>query len=370
MSEGVEVIRFGAEHRRGVLALWARYFGAWSAGRLEQRWAWQFEANPWASERGWAIHVGVQGDRVVGHIAGVPIPMRVDGRRTIVLAATGLVADESQRWLGFRLVRALLGDGPVLATAMSEAARKLLVTCGARPIGGSRGRLVLARRSSGALARSIRWRLPAALCPLVSGRVLGGLGLGRTRDRGALPRAEEGADVRPIGRFDGSADGLWERASAGTGWTVERDAAYLNWRYVDMPTQRAVRLGLYEGGELSAVCVGVVRAKGDRTMRPCVRFGEVAEVVARDPGSAGVRGLVARVCGVLDRRGVDAITTSRMTGGAGSVLEGLGWKAEESDEFEGALCSAGAGAGAGTLGEGGGWMYGAGDGDSMWAFCL
>jgi hypothetical protein len=58
---------------------------------------------------------------------------------------------------------------------------------------------------------------------------------GRMRRRSSLR-------LESLERFDARFDALWERAKPQLGIAVRRDAEYLNWRYVAMPTHRHERL--------------------------------------------------------------------------------------------------------------------------------
>lgn len=373
MSTDLQVTRYNPTHLPGILALWARYFGPWSRDRLIRRWNWQYLSNPVAVNLPVPIHVGLVGDQVVGHIGAVPIPMRLTAATTTtVLAATGLVADEAHRWLGFRLVRALLADGPILATAMSEAARKLLTSTGAAPIPLSRTQHILQRRTAGSLARSIRWRLPAPLCPLITPSLLHPFTFWRKPpNQKLLPRPAPlpaSTHIRPIDRFDADADALWHRVSAPLTFTIERTAQYLNWRYTDMPTQRSIRLGLFEHGRLTAVAVGILRAKPDRAMLPCVRVGEITELIADDPPSSAVASLISTLCARLDRHTPDVLTAGPLTPATSAALQRLGFTTRTSDEFEAAVSAPGVSPD--TFPTPDTAMLTTADGDSLYAFCL
>lgn len=70
-------------------------------------------------------------------------------------------------------------------------------------------------------------------------------------------------DFRPIERFGADFDAFFERASRGPSAVLARDAAYMNWRYVDIPHRRYRVLGRVEGGELAGVIVlSMVRDQG------------------------------------------------------------------------------------------------------------
>lgn len=102
--------------------------------------------------------------------------------------------------------------------------------------------------------------------------------LGRIADglRGLLSRRglELPADyeVERLERFDHEADRLWGEVGPGYRVALERDAAYLNWRYVDNPDDYTL-LGLRRGGLL----VGIIVLT--ETVRRGVRCGEIVDFV-------------------------------------------------------------------------------------------
>lgn len=70
----------------------------------------------------------------------------------------------------------------------------------------------------------------------------------RNRRRFPLPGAA--AELRRIERFDASVDALFAARAPRTGLVGERSAEWLNWRYVDNPSQRQESFGLFADGEL------------------------------------------------------------------------------------------------------------------------
>jgi hypothetical protein len=73
--------------------------------------------------------------------------------------------------------------------------------------------------------------------------------------------------LEALERFDARFDALWERAKPHLGIAVRRNAEYLNWRYVAMPTHRHERLAaVTPTGEVAGYVV----------WRPCQRTGSVS----------------------------------------------------------------------------------------------
>jgi hypothetical protein len=63
------------------------------------------------------------------------------------------------------------------------------------------------------------------------------------------------AECEPIRRFDSSFTDLWERLAPKFDLAVRRDAAYLNWRYIEPPHVRYAIVALKRQGELHGYAV-------------------------------------------------------------------------------------------------------------------
>jgi GNAT superfamily N-acetyltransferase len=103
------------------------------------------------------------------------------------------------------------------------------------------------------------------------------------------PAEAPGIEVHPADSFDPRADRLWEQAAADFPLTVRRDAAYLNWRYVDNP-QKQYQILLAERGsgnanppDLAGYCVLSFK---DRTSQSAAALAEL--LLAPGETSAGL----------------------------------------------------------------------------------
>jgi hypothetical protein len=63
------------------------------------------------------------------------------------------------------------------------------------------------------------------------------------------------AECEPIRRFDGSFTALWEKLAPKFDLAVRRDAAYLNWRYIEPPHVRYSVVALKRNGETHGYAV-------------------------------------------------------------------------------------------------------------------
>jgi GNAT superfamily N-acetyltransferase len=226
-----EIVRFRQEDRRQVEALYRRVFGPDAAEANRLRWDWQYRRNPNVSVDGPLIWLAREGTTIVGQYATMPVRLSLSGRG--IDASWGMdvmVAPERQRQgLGDVLFRtwdrhtgASLGLG--LSAASYNLFRKMSwpdlgpVPCLVKP---------LSRRA----LRRPTW--PVGLNRLVSYVTFPWI---RVIARSKPLQGE----VRTIRHFDESFTRLWERVSPRFGFAVRRDAAYLNWKYIQAPHVRYV----------------------------------------------------------------------------------------------------------------------------------
>lgn len=85
-------------------------------------------------------------------------------------------------------------------------------------------------------------------------------------------------EIRSIEKFDASYDKLWSSASKNATVCVNRDAAYMNWRYVTKPGETYYRYGFFSDGKLMGVVVFSIKNKHDGLI------GYLMEIVV-DPGT-------------------------------------------------------------------------------------
>ena len=99
------------------------------------------------------------------------------------------------------------------------------------------------------------------------------------------PKLPAGCTVTELTRFDEQTDALWEEVAAGYGVAIVRDAAYMNWRYVDNPDDYII-LAMHRAGSLG----GIVVIK--TTLRQGLPVGEIVDLVCAADDSATLRLLI------------------------------------------------------------------------------
>ena len=224
-----DIERYRPDDKRAVDALYRRVFGHDAAESSRLRWDWQYRRNPNNPGQEPEIWIAREGPALVGQYATMPVTLSLGARE--VQASWGMdvmVAPERQRQgLGEVLFRTWDRNvGASLGLGLSDSSYKLFqklrwpdvgpVPCLVKP---------MTRRA----LRRPNW--PVGLNRLVSAVTLPIVKIvARSR-----PLA---AEVRMIHRFDDSFTILWEELAPKFGLAVRRDAAYLNWKYVNAPHVR------------------------------------------------------------------------------------------------------------------------------------
>jgi len=241
-----DIDRFRPEDRRQVETLYRRVFGSDAAEASKLRWDWQYRLNPAVPADGPRIWLAREGVTVIGQYATMPVRLSVQGRE--IDASWGMdvmVAPERQRQgLGDILFRTWdRSTGAALGLGLSESSYRLFqkmdwpdigpVPCLVKP---------LSRRA----LRRPSW--PVAVNRLVSYVTLPLVRLA------ARSRPLQG-EVEPIRHFDEGFTRLWQRVAPKFGFAVRRDAAYLNWKYVQAPHVRYSIAALRRDGEAAGYIV-------------------------------------------------------------------------------------------------------------------
>jgi hypothetical protein len=241
-----EIHRFQPEDRRGVETLYRRTHGVDAAEAQRLRWDWQHRRNPYNPSGQPGIWVAREGPTVVGHYRTLPVRVSLKGLE--IEGAWGtealVVPERNQQGLGESLVRAWdRNTGATLALGISAESNAVLqrlrfpepkpVPCLVKP---------LTRRA----VRLPNW--PTPLNRLVSALMYPVV---QVVSRSRPLRAE----CEPIRRFDASFTTLWERLAPHFALAVRRDAAYLNWRYIDPPDIRYSVVALKRHGEVHGYAV-------------------------------------------------------------------------------------------------------------------
>jgi hypothetical protein len=241
-----EIDRFRPDDRRGVDTLCRRTMGPDAVEAAHLRWDWQHQRNPANPSGDPDVWVAREGPTIIGHYPVLPVLVSIRGLDIKgAWGADAVVAPERERQgIDEALVRACdRNHGALLALGLSDTSQQLLTRL-RWPQPQAVPSLVkpLTRRAFRLP------QLPQALNRLIS---LLTLPVVRIASRTRPLRAE----CEPITHFDDAFTHLWDRLARRFDLAVRRDAAYLNWRYIEPPHVRYSAVALKRQGELCGYAV-------------------------------------------------------------------------------------------------------------------
>jgi len=253
-------------------------------------WRWKYFENPAGPA---CVAVALVGRDIVGSLAFLPFRTRVHAREVVSAQQVDVAIKPEYRRGGvyFRLAQALITEAVERGIAFGfgfatdETLALSVQFLGFTPVGTVR-RLVKVLNY---------WHYAGAMFGPRVARALRRIGTpNRGRDRRAAGRRALG--VEPIDRFDERFDSLAANVTQGRIMLV-RDAAYLNWRYVDCPTVAYARYAARTGDDVRGFVVfhafkdkGVVR-------------GIIDELVCSSEDSDLVEGLLSTAVSDLAAEG-------------------------------------------------------------------
>jgi len=211
-------------------------------------WDWHFLENPYVEPDNLPVWIAKDGDEIAAQLAATPVKLKVgDAEKSAMWILDLIVRPEyRRRGLGKKLV---------------AAAEKFC------PLGLG---INTAEQHSTALLESMRWKMfgkvPRYNKLLFPGEALREISQIKILRRFAnavsaplRPRVVkdfcENGNLRFVENFDASFDDLWRESSAQWICAVVREAAILNWQYVNQPDKKFDVLGYYENKKLLGYAV-------------------------------------------------------------------------------------------------------------------
>jgi len=218
-------------------------------------WPWLYFGNP--AGTGTAV-VALAGGRVVGKMGRVPLRVTADGERLTAELREGFtLLPESRTWANFRALGAAAAEPEQTAAFAfgfaTPTMSKLHASMGYPVLGRVRIFAGVLNGTSMMAARGFARPVAGA-----AGRAAQAI-LGVKRKY----RASAGVDLVEIASFGEEFDALWRSIEPSSGVAVVKDAAYLNWRYVQCPAARYRRVAAWCGGELAGYIVWRDRGPND-----------------------------------------------------------------------------------------------------------
>jgi GNAT superfamily N-acetyltransferase len=226
----ITIERYRAGDRAAVESIFRQFHGA-MAGAYLARWTWQYEQNPNLPDGLPLIWLVRLDGELIGQYATMPVTLQANGHEIDAAWGTDVLILPGHQRLGLgRLMFEAWdqGVGASIGLGLTDASHGLFRKL-QWPDMGRVPRLVrrLSARKQDALTEPppLRARMAATI----------------QNARIGLTPVDGG--IRTVNRFDDGVSTLWERVAAQFAFAVRRDAAYLNWKFVDAPHvtyQRAV----------------------------------------------------------------------------------------------------------------------------------
>ena len=281
--------------------------------RSARYWLWCCGQNP---AGGAASTVALRDGRVVGMLGTTYVRFRVSGRTVRAALLGDLRVLRSER--SWRCYIGLMEQSIARAVEDSVAMGYAFTVRSAVPLSRRLGSIDLGRVPVYAGFVSVPRLLRArGVPPVVS--LAGWLAQPLVGVRGRSLRRSD-LEMRALGgEFDRSFDELWRDVAQGRTVAAVRDAAYLNWRYVQCPDRRYGRVAAYRAGKPEGLAV--FRSKPRR------RTGYLLELFARNDCPATLRALLQRAVASVAAEGAGLMTASFPAGSAeAAALEEMGFQ--------------------------------------------
>lgn len=253
-AERIIVRAYKPGDEAAILDLFERSF---HVQRSLPHWQWTYRDDPYGREH---ISVAFDGERLVGHYSGYPVPFHIDGADVLAHQIGDTMTDTSVRHVG---------RGPT--AVLGRTARHFYETFCEDRIAFNYGYNVAnIQKFSVRFLRSDRvlpvaYRVRRAPLPEVS----------------RLSRWLRGYTLEVVERATADFDELFERAARGYQFLIRRDARYLQWRYFDCPDSSYIFVAVRKWRRLAGWIVYRIRENkliwGDALFDP--KHAEAARVV-------------------------------------------------------------------------------------------
>ena len=295
-TERIEIARFDRKNEAEVLRLLVERFPPGERQAVYERrltrWRWQYYGNPNNPDMRPPVWVAREGKTLVGLVGGVPVRLRTpEGGVPGIWVVDLLVTPSARgRGVGKRLAIEIANAAPVaMVLGCTEAGLRANLAAGLKILGGFRaGNLVTSPVRFGIWGlrhkhyKDIGRLLAAAIKPF-GGR------------RSAPADTSAGSDFPP------GTSALWDHVSAGYRFTVDRDTAYLDWRYRSHP--RHAYTIVYTGPAASPTAIAVCRPPGTRP-----GIGIISDILVHPDDSQSLLDVVQGAVDFLRSQGAIAVS--------------------------------------------------------------
>ncbi len=292
------------------------------ADLVEPRWRWMFLES--AQRLGVEPRMWVYRDagRIVGQTGSIPVRIKVgaEERQTGWLVETMVLKEHRSQAVGSRLIFQAHEDQPFsLSLGQSVEAREILFRLGWKQVAPLQIARLLVRPEN-----VLRAKLPAPAAWAA------GLGLRASGTVRGLLAERSHFTVAPVDRFDDRHDRLWASVSGAMEVAVVRDASYLNWKYVDQPGQRFLRLEFANERGVTAVAVWALREPDDIYR---YRRAFLVDLVAPVADAWVMHQVLSGACAAATEAGADSLLCHHISEPLTRALQKAGFQLQQPERF-------------------------------------
>ena len=321
-SGAVDAADTGALPVDEILAFQFEAFPARRKDWVVPRWRWMFVQS--AERLGVAPKFWIhrEAGRIVGQMGSIPVRLQIgaEQRDARWLVDTMVLEQYRSQAVGPRLMVVAHEDEPFsLSLGQTAEMREIQFRLGWKQVAAQQVAQLLVRPDAvlkGKLPRPAAWAA--------------GLGVRATsavREWLSEPAVFE---TRTIDRFDTRHDELWRSVAQQFPCAIVRDASYLNWKYVEQPGQRFVRVDVMERDGLRGTAVWMIR---DADRHYNYRRAFLVDLVTSMSDATALRQTVKAACKVAMDLGVDSLLCHHISARLTRALRACGFRLRQPQRF-------------------------------------
>ncbi|KXJ98703.1 MAG: Acetyltransferase (GNAT) family protein [Acidobacteria bacterium OLB17] len=260
MTGELEARQFSLSDRDALLEFLGRVYSD-DPRRSDRRfWEWHYVENAYSRTEDLPIWIALDGGRIVGHLAAIETEIKVGGEIYPTIWILDLIIDQNYRRRGIakRLVALAEAHRSIRLgiNTHEQHSPELLESRGWKIVASIPRYTKMLFPGNAYFAGPGFWKIPRAAANLAYS----------FRPKSSVIELPANAEIRPLERFDGSADALWHKASETRNCVAVRRSSFLNWQYFEQPKKRFDVLGYFAGDELLGYIVLYFRLPNEQNI--------------------------------------------------------------------------------------------------------
>jgi hypothetical protein len=297
------------EDREQIMELYREVWGEKKSAGMDRIYEWKFESSPFMPQDRLQVLLYRDSGRIVAHLGGIPYLFKYGDRYQPTVWIMDFLSHPSYRGKGLWLASKMVLDNPAVVGVAGEEIRMDMWRVMGRRFKRPRVDLGIYRHlvkkvdiaGSGIARRVLRFK------PLIGLANVLWRGYHRLFKHWRLDLEDAGLEINEVDRFGEEINRLWELVKDDFVIIPKRTDAYLNWRFVEHPTNRYFRFLLSEGEEIKGYLVlRLIERKGEK-------IGRMVDLLASRKEEKYYRGLVSFSLDFFEKRGVETVQAFEST---------------------------------------------------------